>query len=314
MSDSGAEKLQKVIIILGATASGKTNWSLRLAQKYQGEIISADSRQIYKKMDIGTAKPKGEWLRNGLRKTFFVENVPHHLIDFLDPGKTFTVAEFRDKAIKYIKLAHKQARVPFIVGGTGLYISSVVDNLKIPRIPPNKKLRRSLEQKSEDELVGLLRTLDPVSASRIDKRNKRRIIRALEVCIFTGEPFSRQQKKGEPLFDILQIGITVDKDTLHARIEERIAAMIEQGLSAEVQKLVEKKYRFELPSMSGIGYRQFKEYFEGKISLSQVQKDLVRDTWRYARRQMSWFKRDERITWVSSYEEAEALVQKFLSK
>ncbi len=306
------EKLPKLIVILGPTASGKTTWGLKLAKKFNGEIISADSRQIYKKMDIGTAKEVGEWRRNGLRKTYYIDDIPHHLIDFLDPGKQFTVAEFRDKAVKYAKLIHKEKRLPLIVGGTGLYIHSVVDNLKIPKIAPNKKLRKSLEEKSGEELIKLLGTFDPKTAESVDKKNIRRIIRAIEVCILSGVPFSEQQKKGEPIFDVLQIGIDVHREVLYNRIDERVDEMMKLGLLKEVESLLKQKYGWKLSSMSGIGYKQFKDYFEKKISLDESIETLKRDTRRYAKRQMTWFKRDERIKWCKEYNEAEKLVEKFL--
>lgn len=309
-----SKKLQKVVAIVGPTACGKTSWALRLAQQFTGEIISADSRQVYKKMDIGTAKEPGEWRRDGLRRTYYIYDIPHHLIDFLDPGKQFTVAEFRDKTIKYCKLAHKNKRNPFIVGGTGLYIYALTSNLQIPRIPPNKKLRDSLEEKTNKELMKWLETLDPKTAEAVDENNKRRIIRALEVCILSGSPFSEQQVKGDPIFDILQIGIDVDREVLYERIDKRVQEMFDQGLLKEVEMLHKQKYGWSLPSMSGIGYGQFQEYFEGKISLEEVKEKLKRDTRRYAKRQLTWFKRDKNIVWCKDYEEAEKLVKEFFKK
>lgn len=311
---SESEKLQKLIVLLGPTASGKTAWSLQLAKKINGEIIGADSRQIYTKMNIGTAKPAGEWRRNGLRKTYYIEDIPHHLIDIIDPGKTFNVAEFRDKTIKYAKLAHKAGHIPMLVGGTGLYISSVVDNFTIPRIEPNKKLRKSLEDKSLEDLTSLLRTLDPDAAATIDTKNKRRLIRALEVCILTGDSFSAQKQKGEPLFDILQIGVDVPREELYARIDARVDVMMAEGLLAEVERLVKQKYAWHLPSMSGVGYRQFRGFFEGTSTLDECVALLKRDTRHFARRQMTWFRRDERIGWCRSYEQAEALIEEFLAQ
>ena len=308
------EKLQKMIIILGPTACGKTNWALRLAKKFKGDIISADSRQIYKKMDIGTAKEPGEWRRNGLRRSYYIDNVPHHLIDFLDPGKSFTVAEFRDKAIKYSKMAHANGLVPFVVGGTGLYIHALTENLQIPRVAPNKKLRESLEEKNNNELMKWLESLDPKTALAVDVNNKRRIIRALEVCILSGVPFSDQQLKGEPIFDILKIGIDVERETLYERIEKRVQEMFDKGLLKEVEALMKQKYSWDLPSMSGIGYSQFKGYLEGVISLGEVKENLKRDTRKYAKRQMTWFKRDKEIKWCKEYSDAEKLIKIFLDK
>jgi len=306
--------LPKLIVILGSTASGKTDWGLKLAKKFNGEIISADSRQVYKKMNIGTAKIPGEWRRNGLRKTYYVEDIPHHLIDFLDPGKTFAVSEFRDKAIKYIKLTNKEGRIPLLVGGTGLFIHAVVDNLEIPRVAPNKQLRKSLEDKSNEELMKLLKTLDPKSAGTVDSKNTRRIIRALEVCILSGVPFSEQQIKGDQIFDVLQIGLKVPREVLYERIDERIDNMMKLGLLEEVKNLLKQKYDWSLSSMSGIGYRQFKGYLAGEYNLEKAIELLKRDTRRYAKRQITWFKRDPRIKWCHEYKEAEKLVNDFLNK
>ncbi len=306
-------KLQKLIVIVGPTAAGKTAWSLKLAKKFDGEIIYADSRQIYKKMNIGTAKPAGKWQWNRLRKTFFIDDIAHYLIDFLDPGKKFTVAQFRDSAIKFTKLIHSHNRVPILSGGTGLYIQSVVDNYVIPRVPANKELRASLQGKTNDELLYLLGQLDPDILKVIDKKNKRRLIRALEVCIFTGIPFSAQRQKSDPLFDILMIGVDVPREELYDRINKRVDEMIELGLEEEVRGLVNQKYGWERSSMQGIGYRQFKEYLDGEKTIEEVIENLKRDTRRLARRQMTWFKRDDRITWISEYEEAEKLVREFLN-
>ena len=303
---------QKLIVIVGPTASGKTGWSLRLAKKINGEIISADSRQVYKKMNIGTAKGNGEWRRVGLRKTFFVEDIPHHLIDFLDPGKQFKAPNFRDKAFKYIKLSYKNKRYPIVVGGTGLYISTLIENFRVPMVLANNKLRNSLMEKSVDQLHELLLSIDKVSADKIDKNNKRRVIRALEVSILSGEPFSKQKIKGEQLFDCLKIGIDIDKQELYEKIDNRVDKMIEGGLEAEVKCLLDKKYNWNLPSMSGIGYKQFKEYFEGIITIEQVVEKLKKETKQYAKRQLTWFRKDRDINWCKNYEEAESLVQKFL--
>ena len=311
MYKAGREK-PKLIVLLGPTACGKTGWSLRLAKKYNGEIISADSRQIFSKMDIGTAKEPGEWRWSGFRRVYFIADIPHYLIDFLDPGKKFTAAHFRDKALKYVKLVLKNKHQPIIVGGTGLYISSLVDNLQIPRVPPNKKLRESLEEKNIDELFSLLKNIDPESAQKINKNNKRRIIRALEVSILSGEPFSKQRLRGEQLFQVLKIGIEVDRDELYKRIDKRIDAMMDKGLLAEVKKLASKKYNWDLSSLSGIGYRQFKDFLEGKQNLEQAVELLKKDTKRYAKRQLTWFRRDKEIKWVKNYEDAEKLVGEFL--
>ncbi len=308
--------LPKVVVLVGPTASGKTEWSLRLAKKFHAEIIAADSRQIYKRMDIGTAKPVGEWRWHatwkGIRRTFFVQDIPHHLMDIIGPGKRFTAAEFRDRAIKYIKIAERGGSLPLVVGGTGLYINTLVDNFYIPRVPANPKLRESLEEKSLEELLSLLNILDPEGAKVIDGKNKRRLIRALEVCILTGKPFSEQKKKGESMFQFLQIGIDVPRDILYERIDARVNTMVKNGILKEVEDLVMKKFSWDLPSMSGIGYKEFRPYLEKKSSLETCMENLKRNTRHYARRQLTWFRREKDIHWCRDYEQAEKLVQEFL--
>ncbi|MFH1286379.1 MAG: tRNA (adenosine(37)-N6)-dimethylallyltransferase MiaA [Candidatus Magasanikbacteria bacterium] len=307
------KKLPKMIVVLGPTACGKTSWSLRLSKEFNGEVVSADSRQVFKYMNVGTAKEPGEWKRNSLRKSYVIDGVIHHLIDFLNPGKTFTVAEFRDKAIKYAKIAHKAGRIPMLVGGTGLYLSSVIDNFHIPRIPPHKKMRRSLEEKNKEQLLKLLQTLDPKATETIDVNNKRRLIRALEVTIISGIPFSEQKKKGEQLFDVLQIGIDVPRETLYDRIDTRVDQMMEEGLLDEIKFLLRKKYHWDLSSMKGIGYQEFRKYFEEEEPIEIAVERLKKNTRQYARRQGTWFRRDERIQWCVDYEEAEKLVRDFLA-
>ena len=265
-------------------------------------------------MDIGTAKTLGEWRWDGFKKTYFVGDIAHYLIDFLDPGKYFTSAEFHDQAIKYAKLIARKNKVPFVVGGTGMYIQSFVDNYKMPRVAPNKKLRRSFAEKSIEGLMEWLKQVDPISAEIIDQKNKRRIIRALEVSILSGEPFSSQQKMGEPLFNILQIGIKREKEDLHQNIERRIDEMVEQGIVEEIKSLLKQKYSWDLPSMSGVGYRQFRDHLEGKETLEQALGKLKKETKHFAKKQLTWFKRDQRIKWTETVEDAEKLIEEFLNK
>lgn len=305
--------LPKAAVLVGPTTSGKTQWGLQLAKEFGGEIISADSRQIYKKMDIGTAKEPGEWRWTGFSKTYVAHDIPHHLVDFLNPGHVFTAAEFRDKAIAIIHTLHRKGRVPFVVGGTGLYVKTLVDNLKIPRIPPHSKLRTSLEEKSHEELAHLLAAVDPETAQTIDRRNKRRLIRALEVSILSGVPFSKLQQKGEPVINALQIGIDAPRDVLYERIGQRIDTMVARGLLDEVKSLVRQKYGWHLPSMSGIGYRQFRAHLEEGEPLGRTVERLKRDTRHLARRQLTWFRADPRIEWCKTYDEAAGKVRRFLS-
>ena len=291
-----------LIIVVGPTAVGKSRLALALAERVGGEIVAADSMQVYRGLDIGTAKSGAD--EQG--------RVPHHLLDLVDPDQRFTAADYARLARTAVADIRRRGHVPIMVGGTGLYISSVVDNFSIPRVPGNTTLRRSLEEKTNEELIALLRRMDPEAALNIDQRNKRRVIRALEVCILSGGSFSDQRQKGEPLFDVLEIGPRVPREILHARISERVDSMIEKGLLDEIQKLISRKYGWSLSSMNGIGYRQFKDYFEAKETLTEAVEILKRDTRRFARRQMTWFKSDTRIQWVDSYEDCERLVEEFL--
>jgi len=296
-------KLPKVVVLLGSTASGKTGLGIALAKQFNGEIISADSRQIYKGINIGTGKPEGEWQeiassphrasRNDM--AYVVEGVPHYLMDLVSPN---IIA---------------RGKLPIIVGGTGLYIWSLVDNLNIPKVPPSSALRKSLESKPLEELVKLLGQVDPEAWKKVDIKNPRRVLRALEVAILSGESFTKQQTKSPPLFDALQIGLHWPREALHERISRRVEIMFESGLEDEVKKLV-KKYPWTLPSMSGIGYREWNDYLSGTISLDRVKENIKKNTRNYAKRQMTWFKRDKRIKWIDVAEEEKAkeLIKKFL--
>jgi tRNA dimethylallyltransferase len=310
-----SNRLPKLIVILGPTASGKSKLALKLAKKINGEVVSADSRQIYGGMDIGTAKI--EFTRTQEHKntrTIFhpktAEGIPHHMIDIVNPDEEYTLAQYKKQAIKVIKNIQKRGKMPFLVGGTGLYIQVIVDNLQIPKVPPNKALRSRLKNKSNEELLAKLKKLDPESTKQIDPHNKRRLIRAIEVCKVTGQAFSQQIKKGEPLFDVLQIGIKVPREELYKRINLRVEKMIRMGLVEEVKKLT-KTYSFDLPSMSGIGYKEIIMYLQGKIGWDEAKELIKRNTRRYARRQMTWFRGDRRIKWVEGYKEGERLVKNF---
>lgn len=305
---------QKLVVILGPTASGKTDLALKMAREFRGEIISADSRQIYKKMKVGTAKPDGSWKKIGGKQRYFVEDVPHYGVDLVDPGKIFTVAEFKKLAVESAEDINQRGGVPFLVGGTGLYIWSVVDNLQFPVGGPMKKLRASFDDKSLDELVALLGRVDPGAVALVDKKNKRRVIRALEVNIATGQSYSALRTKMEPLFDCLQIGIRWPLHELYARIDARILEQWQLGWQSEVEALIRQQYSFDLPSLSGIGYKEVVKYLNGEVTLPEMFIILKRETHRYAKRQMTWFKRDQRIHWIERNDvtAARALVADFL--
>jgi tRNA dimethylallyltransferase len=304
-------QLSKLVVLCGPTGSGKTDLSLRLAKRFCGSAISADSRQLYKDMTIGTAKPVGRWQWRGWRRVYVVNEVLHYNLDWLSPKQTFSAAEFKVKAQKWITCIQKKNHVPFIVGGTGLYIDAVVDNLSFPKILADQALRNELSQKTLEELLVQLDEVDPEAGMTIDRNNPRRVIRALEVSLLSGTPFSAQRTKGEKQYDVLYLGVSVSKEELDRRLDARIDAMIEQGLVSEVKKLA-KKYSFILPSMSSIGYREFEGFVNGTETLEQAIIKLKTDTHQYAKRQMTWFKRRKEIVWCETYEEMEKLVAEFL--
>lgn len=288
--------LNKLIVILGPTASGKSEQALKLAKKFNGEIISADSRQIYKEMNIGTAKPENLKIKN---RTYASGGIPHHLVNIVKPSQKFSVAEYKELAIKIIRDITRRGKIPILAGGTGLYISSVVDNIEIPKVKPNLKLRKKLENKSLVVLLKQLKKLDIVTFNNIDKKNKRRIIRALEVTISTGKPFSAQREKGSPLFNCLRIGLDMPREKLYKKIDDRIEKMFKAGLINETKSLA-KKYSWKLPAMSGIGYKEIGMYLKSEITLEKTKELIKFATHSYARRQMTWFKKDKKIKWVKT--------------
>jgi len=291
----------KLIVILGPTASGKSDLAVKLAKRFNGEIVSADSRQIYQEMDIGTAKPNKKQM----------SGVSHHLIDVVKPNQGFTLAQYKKLAVKIIKDIQERGRLPFLVGGTGLYIQAVVDNLKIPPVKPNKKIRKRLAELTNQELFSQLEKLDPLTAAAIDRHNKRRLIRALEVCLVTKNPFSKQREKGQPLFNICQIGLKINKEALNKKIAQRVEKMTQTGLVREVKKIIQN-YSLYLPAMSGIGYQEISQYLQDKITLEKAKELIKQHTRQYARRQMTWFKKDKRIHWIKTYPTAAKIIADFI--
>lgn len=283
----------KLIVILGPTASGKSDLAVKIAQKFNGEIISADSRQVYRGMDIGTGKITKKEMRN----------IPHYFLNVASPKRQFTVAQYKRGALETINEIYKKAKIPVICGGTGFYIQAVVDGLIIPRVKPDQKLRKKLEKETTEALFKKLRKLDPYRAKSIDFKNRRRLIRALEIVIKTGKPVPKLKK--EPLFDIFYIGIKKSLPELKKAINKRVDKMIKQGLEKEVKRLV-KKYNRTMVLKSAIGYQEW-------LTDNPVM-NIKLHTYQFAKRQMTWFKRNKQIRWVQSYKQAEKLVKEFLRK
>jgi len=313
--------MDKLLVICGPTGTGKTDLALSLAKKFNGEIVSADSRQIYIGMDIGTGKEvktqnskiktikkeKGRWIIN---------EIPIYLYDLIKPDQRFSLAQYQQLALEKITDIQKRGKLPILVGGTGLYIQAVTEGLKIPKVPPDQKLRKKLERRELKDLLTELERVDRVSFAKIDKNNKRRVIRALEVYIQTGKPISVLQKKYKVDFDYLKIGLTLKREVLYSKNDERVESWFSNGFVAEVKKLL-KDYSVSLPSMSSIGYRQVANYIKGNISLEEAKQRIKFDLHGYIRRQLTWFKKDHNIYWYDISEkqtplEIDALIKEWL--
>ncbi len=303
--------LPKLIVILGVTSSGKTDLAIKLAQKFKGEVVSADSRQIYKEFDIGTSKPPGHWMNLGGQRMYAVNGIPHHLVDMVDPKEDFTLADYKSLAIEKINEIVNKGRVPFLVGGTALYLKAVCENWDIPKVKPNLALRSRLERKNAADLFNELQKKDPEAAAVCGPKNKRRIIRALEVIQATGRKFSEQRKKGRPLFDTLKIGRQIPAEQFKKVVIQRTASMIKAGLAAEVKKLHER-YHWALVPMQSIDYQEFRAHFDGQSTLAETLETINKHHLDLARRQMTWFKKDKTINWIQTDAEAVEIVQNFL--
>jgi tRNA dimethylallyltransferase len=284
-----------LVAIVGPTAVGKTEIAIEVAQKVNAEIISADSMQIYRFMDVGTAKPSLEE-RKG---------VVHHMIDFIDPDEEFSAADFQVGAKKRIHDIKRRHKIPLLTGGTGFYINSVCYNYTFSQVQKDdffrKQLLKCAEEHGNDYLYQKLKEMDPKAANNIHPNNLRRVIRALEVCMKTGKPFSyyeEKTKKQQNKYDLLIYGLTRPRDELYRRIDKRVLSMINNGFVEEVRKLLEMGYAKDLNSMQGLGYRHIINYLDGKITLDETIYLIARDTRHYAKRQYTWFLRDNNIQWL----------------
>lgn len=330
-------KKKSIIAIVGPTASGKSDLAVRLAKEYNGEIISADSRQVYKWLAIGSGRVDGRWqklespakgeARHGRQKSkvktaiqnskfFTYKTIPHHCIDYVSPKKHFTVVDFQQCAQKAITDIHARGKIPFLVGGTGFYIDAVLGNTRFPAVPPNYALRKKLGRLSSEKLFAILKKYDPHRATTIDLYNKRRLIRALEIIMTTKKPIKTTSvaydKKLRPQkIIVVRIGIQRDKKTLQNAITKRIHAMLKRGLVAETKKLRSQGLSWERIAEFGFEYRLPALFLQKKISRRKLEEQLIKENWRYAKRQTTWWKRNKNIHWVSTSREARRIISAF---
>ena len=304
---------EPLIAIVGPTAAGKSRLALQLAQRFDGEIVNADSRLVYRHMNIGTAKPSpGE-----------LSQVPHHLVNIADPDEPYNLALYLDQASRVIQDIHSRGKLTFLAGGTGQYIWALLEGFSAPQAPPNPSLRAAFQRQADEEgseaLWSRLQEVDPDSASRIDHRNVRRVIRALEVFQETGVLFSQGRRRQTPPYQSLIIGLTLERKALYERIDRRVEAMFADGWPQEVARLLEMGYSAELPAMSSLGYREVASYLAGEMSLDEAMERIKVVTHRFARSQYAWFKlKDPRIKWLDAgdegpVEQASLMIEEFLS-
>jgi tRNA dimethylallyltransferase len=295
--------MERIIVILGPTASGKSSLALKLAKKFNGEIISADSRQVYEGMDLGTGKVTKQEQKL----------VPHHLLDVASPKRQFTAAQFKKLSDKAIKDITKRGKLPFLVGGTAFYIYSVIDNVELPEAKPDTKLRKKLEKKTAPELFEILKKIDPKRAKTIDKHNRVRLIRAIEIVEVTGKPVPASPFPALNRNDsVLILGIKKDIQELEALIDKRVDERLNQGMVAEVKKLKANKISSRRIKQIGLTYAVIEKYLDKLISKDEMVTQVKIAERQLAKRQMTWFKRDSRIKWITTESEAVKLIQTFL--
>ena len=309
MVKAGENHRQPLLVIVGPTAVGKTALSLRIAAEFNGEIISADSRLFYQGMDIGTAKPTAA--EQSL--------APHHLIDVCRPDETLTLAEYQRHAYRIIEAVQARGHLPILIGGTGQYVKAIVEGWGIPEVAPQPALRYALEDLGGPELSRWLHMLDPIAAGKLDPRNVRRVIRALEVTLVKGRPISELQRKSPPPYHIHTLGLHLDREALYQRIDDRVDQMMSAGLLSETAALRDAGYDRRLPAMSGLGYRQLWSHLDGELSLEEAVERVKFETHRFARQQATWFRADDpRIHWLDAKaatvaQDASTVVQSWLT-
>jgi tRNA dimethylallyltransferase len=290
----------KVVVVLGPTSSGKSDLAVYLSQKFNGEVISADSRQVYKGMDIGSGKVDEEEM----------QGIPHYLLDVVDPNTRFSASDFKKQGEEAVQKIQEKGKLPVVCGGTAFYIRVLMGEVVVPEVSPDWKLREKLDKKTLEELYQELEKVDPERAKNIDLKNKVRLIRALEIVLKTKKPVPVTEKQDK--YDALYIGIEVDQKELEKRIEKRLDNRIEQGMIQEVEKLKKDGVSWERLEEFGLEYRWVARYLQGKINKEEMRELLLTDIKKFSKRQRTSWRKDEKIHWIKTYKQAEKLTKNFL--
>ncbi len=300
-----------LLVIVGSTSSGKSELAVRLAKKYNGEIISCDSRQIYKGMNLGTGKVDGQWKAG----RFIYKRIPHYCIDYINPGSQYSVSVFQHDAIKSIDDILNRGKLPVLCGGTGHWIDAVAFNQTLPDVKPNPALRNKLERLSTKELFARIVTKDPARAKTIDPHNRRRLIRALEIVITTGKPVpTLPHVKGQKskVYDALWLGIKTEQNSLYQKIDRRLKQRLKSGMVKEVKRLHKQGLSFKRLESFGLEYKYVSLYLQKKLSFDEMLRQLSYAIKHYSKRQLTWWKRNKDICWIANPAKAESLIEKFL--
>lgn len=289
-----------LVVVVGPTGSGKSKLAVEIAKRFNGEVVSADSRQVYRGLDIGTDKITKQEM----------QGIPHYLLDVASPKRKFTVAQYQKKAHQAIESILKRGKLPILCGGTGFYIQAVVDNIVIPKVRPDWQLRKRLEQKTSQQLFEKLKKLDPKRAQTIERKNKRRLIRAIEIVLKTKKPVPKLKK--EQPYNVLMLGLKTDKNELKEQIKKRFHRWLKQGLIDEVRNLKKSGLSWERIEEFGLEYSPIAKYLQNQLSYRDMVELSIKAIEQYAKRQMTWFKKDKRIIWLENKKSALELTDKFL--
>ncbi len=290
----------KIIVVLGPTTSGKSELAVSIASDFNGEVVSADSRQVYKGMDIGSGKISKKDMKG----------IPHYCLDIASPKRKFSVAQYQRKAQEAIRDIIKQGKIPILCGGTAFYIKSIIEGVQFPQAVPNWSLRKKLEKKNTKELYEMLKKIDPERSETIEKDNPRRLIRALEIVLETKKPIPFL--KTNPEYQPLIIGIKKTEKELIRKIKKRLDERLKKGMTAEIKKLKSSRISWKRLESFGLEYKWLAKYLQKKITHQEMEDNILRDTRKFSKKQMSWWKNDKRIRWIKNKKEAKALVKRFL--